>query len=108
MMAGPNPFRVDDDGKVVLDFNPIIPSWLFTEPENIVSFVFLGKVTVTYHNPKRLDTWIARPVAIIVNGKDDSLHEFTASQNDDSKLIIDTDVAHMIRTGEAKSVDIYY
>jgi hypothetical protein len=44
------------DEQLHLAFEPILPGWLFTE-DGKVRFKFLGECTVTYHNPKRLDTF---------------------------------------------------
>ncbi|MGC9771518.1 cellobiose phosphorylase [Fervidobacterium islandicum] len=55
MLAGQKPFKFID-GKLFLCFEPILPGWLFDEGGK-VSFNFLGKVKVTYVNPKKLDTF---------------------------------------------------
>lgn len=55
MLAGQKPFKFID-GKLFLCFEPILPGWLFDE-EGKVSFNFLGKVKVTYVNPKKFDTF---------------------------------------------------
>lgn len=58
MFAGHQPFQMDGD-QLTLTLHPILPEWLFAE-DNTVSFTFLGEVTVTYVNNKRLDTWTAQ------------------------------------------------
>ena len=60
MMAGANPFSLDKHGALQLSFQPIIPGWLFPE-DGVVSFTFLGAVTVSYRNPEGKDTWKLKP-----------------------------------------------
>ena len=55
MFAGRKPFVVRD-GKLILELKPALPSWFFSENEQ-VEFTFLGHTRVIYHNPTRLDTW---------------------------------------------------
>jgi hypothetical protein len=55
MMAGERPFLVND-GELQLSLNPALPGWFFGDT-GIVSFRFLGQCDVTYHNPRRLDTY---------------------------------------------------
>jgi hypothetical protein len=55
MMAGPKPFFVKED-QLCLALKPALPGWMFDE-NNKVSFRFLGRTTVTYHNPDRMDTY---------------------------------------------------
>jgi len=62
MLAGEKPFRMDD-GKLVLEFRPVLPSWLFDE-QGIISFRFLGHTEVTYRNPRRGSTYGDRAVTI--------------------------------------------
>jgi len=55
MMAGERPFFMRK-GRLCLSFRPILPGWLFPASGDI-SFRFLGCCMVTYHNPKRLNTF---------------------------------------------------
>jgi len=83
MSAGQNPFRIDVSGKLNLQFEPILPGWLFTKNEtqtsfhnihgtwqgvtlskNTYAFNFMGATLVVYHNPKRLDTFGDKKAAI--------------------------------------------
>ena len=76
MNVGKRPFAIGPDKKLSLRFEPCLPSFLFTTqevsrarvlpdgaeenvrvPKNALSFLFLGKTLVTYHNPKRMDTF---------------------------------------------------
>ncbi|AJS58903.1 hypothetical protein [Paenibacillus sp. IHBB 10380] len=62
MMAGKNVFTVSD-GELTLTLTPALPSWLFDESGK-VSFTFLGSIQVTYHNPRRVDTFGANAAVI--------------------------------------------
>ena len=76
MNVGKRPFFLGPDGKISLRFEPHLPEFLFTQkeivrvfvekdgseravkvPKDSVAFMFLGKTLVTYHNPRRLDTF---------------------------------------------------
>lgn len=75
LFAGERPFSLDDRGRLILRFEPKLPADMFsrepeevslwrdgrmakvTLPANTVSFMFLGGVLVTYHNPKRCNTY---------------------------------------------------
>jgi hypothetical protein len=55
MMVGQEPFFMQAGG-LYLRFRPALPDWLFDENGRI-SFSFLGRCQVTYHNPKRQNTF---------------------------------------------------
>lgn len=81
MVAGPQPFTILDNDELALSFSPAIPDWLFTNeprrlsieafanevevPPDSFTFVFLGQVLVTYHNPARKSTWGSDPARIV-------------------------------------------
>jgi hypothetical protein len=56
MNLGIKPFFLDDKGRVNLRFNPILKGWLF-DKKGKYTFNFLSKIKVTYHNPKKKDTF---------------------------------------------------
>ena len=80
MTVGEKPFRVNGRGELELEFLPALPAWLFTRqvepatlwlngraqhvnlPAHSFSFSFLGGILVTYHNPRRRDTFGADAV----------------------------------------------
>ena len=80
MAAGDKPFRISSRGELELEFRPALPGWLFTREAgesslwvrgkrqrvdfaaNTFSFMFLGGILVTYHNPRRRDTFGAQAV----------------------------------------------
>lgn len=55
MMAGPKAFSFEA-GELKLTLSPILPGWLF-DCECKVRFKFLGKIDVTYNNPKKANTY---------------------------------------------------
>ncbi|MBF0570278.1 MAG: hypothetical protein HQL12_00255 [Candidatus Omnitrophica bacterium] len=63
MNMGLKPFVLDDHGALTLRFEPILPSWLFTEKAkgefaaHTYSFKLFAKIMVVYHNPKLKDTF---------------------------------------------------
>jgi hypothetical protein len=75
MALGPRPFRLNESGQLQLSLEPALPGWLFTDKPNTVqlysangrhqvelpagtfSFMFLGKILVTYYNGDHKDTF---------------------------------------------------
>ena len=101
MMAGHEPFVVDASGELGLSLRPLLPGWLFTEDGSIASFTFLGATVVTYHNPKRIDTWKANPTRASV-----TFNDGTTVEDDDA--VFGSAVALRVRNLEAKSIDVYF
>ncbi len=83
MNVGKRPFILGPDQKLSLRFDPQLPADFFVKedvrrtyvspegeetevkiPKNGLAFIFLGKTLVTYHNPKRLDTFGKQRVAV--------------------------------------------
>lgn len=56
MSAGLKPFFLDEHNKLNLRLKPILKGGLF-DKKGGYSFNFLSKVKITYHNPKRQDTF---------------------------------------------------
>jgi len=81
MNLGVNPFALDGQNRLTLRFNPLLPSWLFTNKAQgqfrarTYSFKLFAKIMVTYHNPRLKDTFGpqgVRPQKIVLaypNGK---------------------------------------
>ncbi len=63
--AGLKPFYLDEKNELNLRFSPILPGWMFSLKTKTYSFNFLGRIPVTYHNPKRLNTFGKN--AVLVN-----------------------------------------
>ncbi|MCX5694460.1 MAG: cellobiose phosphorylase [Candidatus Omnitrophica bacterium] len=56
MNTGLCPFRQDETGQLNLTFKPNLAGWLFDKTGKY-SFNFLSQIQVTYHNPKRKNTY---------------------------------------------------
>jgi hypothetical protein len=101
MMAGPRPFFVRD-GKLQLAFNPTLPGWLFDD-DGELTFTFLGRVPVTYHNPGRLDIYPndGRNIRILV------LHLPDGGQVEFADGMVDETHAQMVREGQITKIDVF-
>ncbi|MDO8662581.1 MAG: cellobiose phosphorylase [Candidatus Omnitrophota bacterium] len=100
MNIGKNPFFLEND-KLALRFEPKLNGWLFNKRGNY-SFNFLGKINVTYHNPKRKDTFgkhAAQIIKVILWDKDKPI-EFNSS-------LIPSPYAEAIRSRQISKIDIY-
>jgi hypothetical protein len=96
MSAGIKPFFLNSSGELNLRFRPILAGWLFTA-EGRYAFRFLGKTLVTYHNPKKLNTFgprAARISKVTVDGK-----ELKSG-------VIPAPYAGMIRSRQISKIDI--
>jgi hypothetical protein len=103
MVAGPNPFQLDAQGNLVLQLQPVLPGWMFAD-DGTLSFTFLGNVEVTYHNPKKLDTWNASPASITVTSRDG-----TALATILGGIIPnDMSTAENVRSGLIGKIDVHY
>lgn len=103
MNAGLKPFLLNDKNELNLQFKPILAGWLFTKRSKAYSFNFLSRVTVTYHNPKRKDTFGK-------NGAKLRKIMFTDSNGrpiEISSGTIPSPYAEQIRSRQIKRIDIY-
>lgn len=101
IMAGVNPFVINEDGKLNLSFKPIIAGFLFTD-EGLVTFQFLSKIKVIYHNPKKQNTWLLSIDKAIV-----TFNSGVKTTHKDG--IIDENTSYMIRnSNECATIDVYY
>jgi hypothetical protein len=101
MMAGRRPFVIINDN-LCLKLSPILPGWLFKE-DGTLSFTFLGKCLVTYHNPQKANTYdgktsIKEIILQLKNGKTMELNQ----------AYIPNPYANMVRDGEISTIDIFY
>ncbi len=101
MMMGRQPFFMQD-GKLSLALKPILPGWLFNEAGQ-VSFRFLSRCTVTYHNPHKRDTYhpecqIQR-ITLRANGQE--MIEIIGN-------IIPASYAEQVRAGEIDTMDVTF
>lgn len=100
MFVGKNPFAIID-GRLTLSFNPVLPEWLFDE-ENKVSFNFLGRCLVTYHNPSRKNTYEMdlTKQRIVISMPEGNTVEIQGN-------VIEKEYAKLIREGKVNKIDIY-
>ncbi|MDP4084467.1 MAG: cellobiose phosphorylase [Bacillota bacterium] len=100
MMVGKEAFYMKN-GQLNLTLQPILPEWLFDE-ENQVEFMFLGKVKVTYHNPKGKHTF---------GDEGAKVEKYILHKEDKSITIegsfIEGDYAREIRDDEISRIDVY-
>jgi hypothetical protein len=121
MVAGEQPFFLDDDGELRLSLQPILPDWFFTTadgshrywdmvdgwvevdiPENCFAFKFIGRTLVIYHNPERKPTYGTdgvRPTAYTLTHVDGS----TVSSDGDT---LDASLSTAIREGRIRQIDV--
>lgn len=100
-MAGMQPFFVQK-GQLCLALKPILPGWLFNE-DGTVSFQFLGRTPVTYHNPSRRDSF--DPQAVI--------RRISMQPNEGGTIelageIIPAPYARQVRDGKMGHIDVYF
>jgi hypothetical protein len=101
MMAGRKVFTCEA-GELKLELKPILTGWLF-DKESKVSFKFLGRTMVTYHNPKRLDTYGeagAKTERIVLTTVQDEKVELQGG-------VIGAPYAEAVRRGDIKAIDLY-
>lgn len=120
MTSGQNPFFLDSEGKLCLEFKPVLPAWLFCIDEKDIvfyrdmkeyrlklpadsfAFCFLGHTIVILHNRNRKDTYgpstakitkitlVKEGKSIVVNGS-----------------IIRNSLAKQVRKGEIDRIEIF-
>jgi len=83
MNVGVKPFTLSTKNELILNFEPVLSGWLFTQekaifqhvdqkrnlkvidlPKNTYAFFFLGSTVVVYHNPQRKNTYGSHKVSI--------------------------------------------
>jgi hypothetical protein len=102
MMAGRQPFFLQN-GKLCLQFKPTLPGWLF-DTDGRLSFTFLGRVSVTYHNRGKLDLFPNNGMSartVILSLPDQDQVEFAGS-------IIGEPYAQMVRAGQITNIDVHF
>ncbi|MDD4938772.1 MAG: cellobiose phosphorylase [Candidatus Omnitrophica bacterium] len=103
MNAGIKPFFLNAKGELNLRLSPVLKGWLFGKKDGSYSFNFLSKVSVTYHNPKKKDTFGANPAKI---------HKITFRDKDNNPVELASDVipspyAAQVRSRQVQSIDIF-
>jgi hypothetical protein len=102
MMAGRQPFFLQN-GNLCLEFKPTLPGWLF-DRDGRLTFTFLGRVSVAYHNPARLDLFPGNGMsarAVILYPADQGQVELTGA-------IIGEPYARMVRAGQIASIEVFF
>lgn len=100
-MAGMHPFFLKN-GQLCLTFHPILPAWLFDE-NNEVSFTFLGRTQIIYHNPHRRDTFEPQTSTryMVLRFRSGESLELTGA-------VIPALHAKGIRGGQITQIDVYF
>ena len=102
MNLGTRPFFLNAQNELNLKFSPLLAGWLF-DRKGKYSFNFLSKIWVTYHNPKRKDTFgknAAKIKKIIFNDKDGNSVEISSDT-------IPLPYAEQIRSRQITHLNIY-
>ncbi len=99
MMAGQAPFFLGDGG-LCLALRPVLPGWLFAE-DGTLSFTFLGKCQVTYHNPGREDTFGGK---LCIREMKLQLADGSADVTGDT---LAQPYASLVREGKVKRIDAF-
>jgi len=110
MNMGLDPFSLDDQGALTLKFNPLLPSWLFTDKvhdgfgAHTYSFKLFAKIMVTYHNPHLKDTFGTQGVKaqkIVLTYPNGKKVEIAGG-------ILGESHARDVREIKLKSIDVYF
>ena len=96
MMFGEQPFTFENN-VLQLSFKPVLPGWMFNKDDTLTS-TFLGSIKVTYHNPKRLDTWTMTPKSA----------SFSPNGYYVQGAVFYGGLAEMVRSQKVHTIDIYY
>lgn len=102
MMAGRQPFFLRN-GVLCLQFDPALPGWLF-DTDGKLTFTFLGRVPVTYHNPDRRHLFPDCGVSV----RRVILHLQDGGQVELSQSVIGEPYAQMIRAGQITNIDVCF
>jgi hypothetical protein len=103
MNVGEKPFFLNKKNELNLQFSPVLAGWLFKAKEKTYQFNLLSKIRVTYHNPKRKNTF-GRSAAKIkkIIFKDKNNHPVEIGSN-----VIPAPYAEQIRSRLVSQIDIY-
>ena len=101
MNIGINPFALDSNGSLKLEFKPNLAGWLFTK-NGKYSFNFLSRIPVTYYNPKRKNTFgnnAAKIIKIVIFENN--------SPTEINSATIPFSLAEKVRSRQVNKIDIY-
>lgn len=99
---GAKPFRLDAQGRLVLEFKPAIPARYFTA-EGIFTCMFLTSTKLVYHNEKNIDTFSPQ-----FGIKKIEITWKNGQRNIVEQRVINKEFAESIRNQEAQRIDIYF
>ncbi len=121
MVAGENPFFLNDAGGLRLRLEPVLPGWIFTEkkesrtvytedgkardievPADSFAFKFLGRTMVIYHNSKRKNTYGKRGAKISSYALKYSNGTLIEVESD----VLDTPLANDVRGGRVERMEV--
>ncbi len=123
MNVGKTPFKLDEDKKLIAEFEPVLPGWMFTKkktaveyclgkgkhieldlPKGSYAFNFLSSTLVVYHNPKAKNTYGSDSVKVAA---------IELELNDGTHIKINGSVIHApyaerLRNGLIKRIDVEF
>ena len=121
MNVGKNPFKLDEEKKLIAEFEPVLTGWMFTKkkcvieyclgtgkhvrldlPKGSYAFNFLSSTLVVYHNPKAKNTYgrdSVKPYSIELKLRDGKSVKFKGS-------LIPTPYAEKLRAGLIRRIDV--
>jgi hypothetical protein len=102
MNIGKEPFFMNAGGALNLRLQPILAGWLF-DRKGTYSFNFLSKIRVTYHNPKRKDTFGKNTAQI----KKISFIDPQGKPVEITSGVIPSPYAEQIRSRQIKQIEVY-
>ncbi|MFH1073643.1 MAG: cellobiose phosphorylase, partial [Candidatus Firestonebacteria bacterium] len=102
MNTGKQPFFLNQKNELCLSFRPALAGWLF-DKKGLYTFNFLSKITLTYHNPKRKDTFAGNGL----KSKRIVLTDIRGKNTEIISDIIPPPYAEQIRSGQFKKIDIH-
>lgn len=103
MNLGLKPFFINEKGELFLNFSPILAGWLFEAKSKTYCFNFLRSIKITYHNPKRKNTFGkdgVKPIGIVFKDKNNNVVEIKSDT-------IPYPYAQQIRSCQINNIDIY-
>jgi hypothetical protein len=102
MNTGLKPFILDNNHRLNLRFEPALPGWLF-DAKGKYSFNFLSKVAITYHNPKKKNTFGPNKATVkMIVFQDTKGNSVEISQG-----TIPHPYAELIRSRQINKIDIF-
>ncbi len=102
MNLGKEPFFLNKKNELNLRFAPVLAEWLFDD-KGLYSFNFLSKIRITYHNPKKKDTFSETGV----KAKRIAFRDNTGKNVEINSDTIPAPYASQIRSCLIKQIDIF-